>query len=181
MSRPRRGTNPTPPNVSASPRLARSILLPRVGSQPSAPQSSPRRRSRVGRACLGCRQRRTRCSGDKPCTNCVAQGIECCPWETKRAKEERYVAQQRSACCRRVCVCVCGDGYSYSVCLVGLHRSRLRPGSWNRCDIRITTTSNCFKISPVASVCRTLNAYSPYWERWVQTFPEYSSRYHKSG
>lgn len=74
---------------------ARKMAIPRLTEGAEASFTSPGRfhRRHVRRACESCRQRKTKCTGDKSgCRNCREAGIICCYTDGKREKSKRQEA-----------------------------------------------------------------------------------------
>lgn len=72
----------------------KKMAIPRLPEGAEAAFSSPGRfhRRHVRRACESCRQRKTKCTGDKSgCRNCREAGIICCYTDGKREKSKRFV------------------------------------------------------------------------------------------
>ncbi|GAD95724.1 hypothetical protein PVAR5_4370 [Paecilomyces variotii No. 5] len=73
----------------------KKMAIPRLPEGAEAAFSSPGRfhRRHVRRACESCRQRKTKCTGDKSgCRNCREAGIICCYTDGKREKSKRQLA-----------------------------------------------------------------------------------------
>ncbi|KAF3398432.1 Thiamine repressible regulatory protein [Penicillium rolfsii] len=69
--------------------------IPRLADGAESAFTSPGRfhRRHVRRACESCRQRKTKCTGDKSgCRNCREAGIICCYTDGKREKSKRQLA-----------------------------------------------------------------------------------------
>lgn len=74
---------------------SRKMAIPRLAEGAESAFTSPGRfhRRHVSRACESCRQRKTKCTGDKSgCRNCKEAGIICCYTDGKREKSKRLVA-----------------------------------------------------------------------------------------
>lgn len=74
---------------------SRKMAIPRLAEGSETAFSSPGRfhRRHVRRACESCRQRKTKCTGDKSgCRNCREAGIICCYTDGKREKSKRQLA-----------------------------------------------------------------------------------------
>ncbi|KAL1311819.1 hypothetical protein AAFC00_001897 [Neodothiora populina] len=56
----------------------------------SPPASQECQRKRIARACEGCRLRKTKCDGGKPCRKCKASNIICTTWRSKKPKDKVY-------------------------------------------------------------------------------------------
>lgn len=72
----------------------KKMAIPRLPEGTEASLSSLGRfhRRHVRRACESCRQRKTKCTGDKSgCRNCREAGIICCYTDGKREKSKRCV------------------------------------------------------------------------------------------
>lgn len=72
----------------------KKMAIPRLAEGAEAAFSTPGRfhRRHVRRACESCRQRKTKCTGDKAgCRNCREAGIICCYTDGKREKSKRCV------------------------------------------------------------------------------------------
>lgn len=72
---------------------SRKLAIPRL-AEGLETFSTPGRfhRRHVSRACESCRQRKTKCTGDKSgCRNCREAGIICCYTDGKREKSKRCV------------------------------------------------------------------------------------------
>lgn len=72
---------------------SRKMAIPRL-AEGLETFSTPGRfhRRHVSRACESCRQRKTKCTGDKSgCRNCREAGIICCYTDGKREKSKRCV------------------------------------------------------------------------------------------
>lgn len=70
------------------------MAIPRLAEGAESAFTSPGRfhRRHVRRACESCRQRKTKCTGDKSgCRNCREAGIICCYTDGKREKSKRSV------------------------------------------------------------------------------------------
>ncbi|RAK95392.1 CeGAL family transcription factor [Aspergillus ibericus CBS 121593] len=77
----------------------RKMAIPRLAEGPESAFSTPGRfhRRHVSRACESCRQRKTKCTGDKSgCRNCRDAGIICCYTDGKREKSKRQLASLES-------------------------------------------------------------------------------------
>lgn len=75
----------------------KKMAIPRLPEGAEASLSSLGRfhRRHVRRACESCRQRKTKCTGDKSgCRNCREAGIICCYTDGKREKSKRYDSLQ---------------------------------------------------------------------------------------
>lgn len=75
---------------------SRKMAIPRLVEGTESVFTSPGRfhRRHVSRACESCRQRKTKCTGDKSgCRNCKETGIICCYTDGKREKSKRLVAE----------------------------------------------------------------------------------------
>ncbi|OJJ45707.1 hypothetical protein ASPZODRAFT_512952 [Penicilliopsis zonata CBS 506.65] len=73
----------------------KKMAIPRLAEGAEAAFSAPGRfhRRHVRRACESCRQRKTKCTGDKSgCRNCREAGIICCYTDGKREKSKRQLA-----------------------------------------------------------------------------------------
>ncbi|KAJ5578553.1 uncharacterized protein N7459_007517 [Penicillium hispanicum] len=73
----------------------RKMAIPRLAEGAESAFTSPGRfhRRHVRRACESCRQRKTKCTGDKSgCRNCREAGIICCYTDGKREKSKRQLA-----------------------------------------------------------------------------------------
>lgn len=73
----------------------KKMAIPRLPEGTEASLSSLGRfhRRHVRRACESCRQRKTKCTGDKSgCRNCREAGIICCYTDGKREKSKRCVS-----------------------------------------------------------------------------------------
>lgn len=71
----------------------KKMAIPRLAEGAESAFTSPGRfhRRHVRRACESCRQRKTKCTGDKSgCRNCREAGIICCYTDGKREKSKRY-------------------------------------------------------------------------------------------
>ncbi|KAE8149445.1 fungal-specific transcription factor domain-containing protein [Aspergillus avenaceus] len=71
------------------------MAIPRLAEGAESAFTSPGRfhRRHVSRACESCRQRKTKCTGDKSgCRNCREAGIICCYTDGKREKSKRQMA-----------------------------------------------------------------------------------------
>ncbi|EAW07246.1 CeGAL family transcription factor [Aspergillus clavatus NRRL 1] len=71
------------------------MAIPRLTEGAESAFTSPGRfhRRHVRRACESCRQRKTKCTGDKSgCRNCREAGIICCYTDGKREKSKRQLA-----------------------------------------------------------------------------------------
>ncbi|PWY88805.1 fungal-specific transcription factor [Aspergillus sclerotioniger CBS 115572] len=71
------------------------MAIPRLAEGAESTFSAPGRfhRRHVSRACESCRQRKTKCTGDKSgCRNCREAGIICCYTDGKREKSKRQLA-----------------------------------------------------------------------------------------
>lgn len=71
---------------------AKKMAIPRLTEGAESAFTSPGRfhRRHVRRACESCRQRKTKCTGDKSgCRNCREAGIICCYTDGKREKSKR--------------------------------------------------------------------------------------------
>ncbi|KAF7628590.1 hypothetical protein AFLA_003944 [Aspergillus flavus NRRL3357] len=74
---------------------SRKMAIPRLAEGAESAFTSPGRfhRRHVSRACESCRQRKTKCTGDKSgCRNCKEAGIICCYTDGKREKSKRQMA-----------------------------------------------------------------------------------------
>ncbi|KAJ5491323.1 hypothetical protein N7539_002890 [Penicillium diatomitis] len=74
---------------------SRKMAIPRLAEGTESAFTSPGRfhRRHVRRACESCRQRKTKCTGDKSgCRNCREAGIICCYTDGKREKSKRQLA-----------------------------------------------------------------------------------------
>ncbi|KAJ6031866.1 hypothetical protein N7540_002598 [Penicillium herquei] len=74
---------------------AKKMAIPRLAEGAESAFTSPGRfhRRHVRRACESCRQRKTKCTGDKSgCRNCREAGIICCYTDGKREKSKRQLA-----------------------------------------------------------------------------------------
>src|SRR2546423_4130720 len=92
--------------VPQSPRRAQSdgprtkaakVAIPRLKKTAEAASSSVRSsgRHRVNHACEPCRQRKTKCSGERPvCTHCQDFKIACFYADSKRDKAKKYILLQ---------------------------------------------------------------------------------------
>lgn len=72
----------------------KKMAIPRLAEGAESAFTSPGRfhRRHVRRACESCRQRKTKCTGDKSgCRNCREAGIICCYTDGKREKSKRSV------------------------------------------------------------------------------------------
>lgn len=70
----------------------KKLAIPRLAEGADSAFTSPGRfhRRHVRRACESCRQRKTKCTGDKSgCRNCREAGIICCYTDGKREKSKR--------------------------------------------------------------------------------------------
>lgn len=77
----------------------RKMAIPRLAEGAESAFTSPGRfhRRHVRRACESCRQRKTKCTGDKSgCRNCREAGIICCYTDGKREKSKRYALRKAS-------------------------------------------------------------------------------------
>lgn len=75
------------------PLTSKKMAIPRL-AEGLETFSTPGRfhRRHVSRACESCRQRKTKCTGDKSgCRNCREAGIICCYTDGKREKSKRWV------------------------------------------------------------------------------------------
>ncbi|KAJ5259451.1 hypothetical protein N7478_012432 [Penicillium angulare] len=73
----------------------KKMAIPRLAEGAESAFASPGRfhRRHVRRACESCRQRKTKCTGDKSgCRNCREAGIICCYTDGKREKSKRQLA-----------------------------------------------------------------------------------------
>ncbi|KAJ5361685.1 hypothetical protein N7541_002529 [Penicillium brevicompactum] len=73
----------------------KKMAIPRLAEGAESAFTSPGRfhRRHVRRACESCRQRKTKCTGDKSgCRNCREAGIICCYTDGKREKSKRQLA-----------------------------------------------------------------------------------------
>lgn len=73
----------------------KKMAIPRLAEGAESAFTSPGRfhRRHVSRACESCRQRKTKCTGDKSgCRNCREAGIICCYTDGKREKSKRWAA-----------------------------------------------------------------------------------------
>ncbi|KAJ5211038.1 Transcription factor [Penicillium cf. griseofulvum] len=73
----------------------KKMAIPRLADGAESAFTSPGRfhRRHVRRACESCRQRKTKCTGDKSgCRNCREAGIICCYTDGKREKSKRQLA-----------------------------------------------------------------------------------------
>ncbi|OQE23717.1 hypothetical protein PENSTE_c008G01500 [Penicillium steckii] len=73
----------------------KKMAIPRLAEGAESTFTSPGRfhRRHVRRACESCRQRKTKCTGDKSgCRNCREAGIICCYTDGKREKSKRQLA-----------------------------------------------------------------------------------------
>lgn len=71
---------------------SKKMAIPRLAEGAESAFTSPGRfhRRHVRRACESCRQRKTKCTGDKSgCRNCREAGIICCYTDGKREKSKR--------------------------------------------------------------------------------------------
>ncbi|RAL16870.1 CeGAL family transcription factor [Aspergillus homomorphus CBS 101889] len=69
------------------------MAIPRLAEGKEAVHSARSHRRHVSRACESCRQRKTKCTGDKSgCRNCRDAGIICCYTDGKREKSKRQMA-----------------------------------------------------------------------------------------
>ncbi|KAJ5682822.1 hypothetical protein N7462_005987, partial [Penicillium macrosclerotiorum] len=88
--------NPLPSLQKAESELgSRKMAIPRLAEGAESAFTSPGRfhRRHVRRACESCRQRKTKCTGDKSgCRNCREAGIICCYTDGKREKSKRQLA-----------------------------------------------------------------------------------------
>lgn len=87
--------NPLPslqrPESDAS---TKKMAIPRLaeGAEPAFTSPGRYHRRHVRRACESCRQRKTKCTGDRAgCRNCREAGIICCYTDGKREKSKRSV------------------------------------------------------------------------------------------
>ncbi|EPS25587.1 hypothetical protein PDE_00521 [Penicillium oxalicum 114-2] len=74
---------------------SKKMAIPRLAEGAESAFTSPGRfhRRHVRRACESCRQRKTKCTGDKSgCRNCREAGIICCYTDGKREKSKRQLA-----------------------------------------------------------------------------------------
>ncbi|CAG7973929.1 unnamed protein product [Penicillium salamii] len=74
---------------------SKKMAIPRLAEGTESAFTSPGRfhRRHVRRACESCRQRKTKCTGDKSgCRNCREAGIICCYTDGKREKSKRQLA-----------------------------------------------------------------------------------------
>jgi hypothetical protein len=82
------------PSEGHRPKAAK-IAIPRL-KKPAGTVSNPARssgRHRVNHACEPCRQRKTKCSGERPvCTHCQDFKIACFYADGKRDRAKKYVA-----------------------------------------------------------------------------------------
>lgn len=81
------------PGIDAERLNSKKMAIPRLPEGAEAAFTSPGRfhRRHVRRACESCRQRKTKCTGDKSgCRNCREAGIICCYTDGKREKSKRY-------------------------------------------------------------------------------------------
>ncbi|KAJ5523927.1 hypothetical protein N7494_010577 [Penicillium frequentans] len=87
---------PIPSLQRADSELAtKKMAIPRLAEGAESAFTSPGRfhRRHVRRACESCRQRKTKCTGDKSgCRNCREAGIICCYTDGKREKSKRQLA-----------------------------------------------------------------------------------------
>ncbi|KAJ5901681.1 hypothetical protein N7495_002209 [Penicillium taxi] len=87
---------PVPPLQRADTEIStRKMAIPRLAEGAESVFTSPGRfhRRHVRRACESCRQRKTKCTGDKSgCRNCREVGIICCYTDGKREKSKRQLA-----------------------------------------------------------------------------------------
>ncbi|KAJ5676703.1 uncharacterized protein N7477_002336 [Penicillium maclennaniae] len=77
----------------------KKMAIPRLAEGAESAFTSPGRfhRRHVRRACESCRQRKTKCTGDKSgCRNCREAGIICCYTDGKREKSKRQLASLSS-------------------------------------------------------------------------------------
>ncbi|KAJ5331760.1 Transcription factor [Penicillium atrosanguineum] len=77
----------------------KKMAIPRLAEGTESAFTSPGRfhRRHVRRACESCRQRKTKCTGDKSgCRNCREAGIICCYTDGKREKSKRQLASLSS-------------------------------------------------------------------------------------
>ncbi|KAF1347080.1 hypothetical protein BDV97DRAFT_371603 [Delphinella strobiligena] len=62
--------------------------------EPTSPHETrephERNRKRVARACEGCRMRKSKCDGGKPCRKCKASNIICTTWKRQKSKDKVY-------------------------------------------------------------------------------------------
>ncbi|OJK04526.1 hypothetical protein ASPACDRAFT_1877814 [Aspergillus aculeatus ATCC 16872] len=89
------GDNPIPPLLRPSRDLSgiRKMAIPRLAEGKEAVHSARSHRRHVSRACESCRQRKTKCTGDKSgCRNCRDAGMICCYTDGKREKSKRQMA-----------------------------------------------------------------------------------------
>ncbi|RAH79060.1 hypothetical protein BO86DRAFT_319463 [Aspergillus japonicus CBS 114.51] len=87
--------NPIPPLLRPSRDLSgiRKMAIPRLAEGKEAVHSARSHRRHVSRACESCRQRKTKCTGDKSgCRNCRDAGMICCYTDGKREKSKRQMA-----------------------------------------------------------------------------------------
>ncbi|KAJ5226286.1 hypothetical protein N7468_007511 [Penicillium chermesinum] len=78
---------------------SKKMAIPRLAEGAESAFTSPGRfhRRHVRRACESCRQRKTKCTGDKSgCRNCREAGIICCYTDGKREKSKRQLASLSS-------------------------------------------------------------------------------------
>ncbi|PYH45728.1 CeGAL family transcription factor [Aspergillus saccharolyticus JOP 1030-1] len=69
------------------------MAIPRLAEGKEAVHSARAHRRHVSRACESCRQRKTKCTGDRSgCRNCKDSGIICCYTDGKREKSKRQMA-----------------------------------------------------------------------------------------
>ncbi|KAF2439824.1 hypothetical protein P171DRAFT_395811 [Karstenula rhodostoma CBS 690.94] len=66
---------------------APKVAIPRISSREPPGEKDDQRTSRVRRACLGCRRRKVKCTGDTPsCANCIANKLQCVYDQARRDK-----------------------------------------------------------------------------------------------
>ncbi|RAH46545.1 CeGAL family transcription factor [Aspergillus brunneoviolaceus CBS 621.78] len=69
------------------------MAIPRLAEGKEAVHSARSHRRHVSRACESCRQRKTKCTGDRSgCRNCRDAGMICCYTDGKREKSKRQMA-----------------------------------------------------------------------------------------